>query len=160
MSWMPQESWQKIYSAGHSVTPGAKSLSIPLLLLDEISTISLCHWLANPPPKKVMTNLHFDISLQIYKQYWILKTLTWSICSLASSLLHIFYRPCFSLSLFLFPSLTAVCLTLPGKLRHVRPCGAAASKTKLSKDWERKAGSKGRYRVWLGANCHGFINWQ
>ncbi|KAK2891024.1 hypothetical protein Q8A67_013667 [Cirrhinus molitorella] len=48
------------------------------------------------------------------------------------------------ISSFLSLSLTAVCFTLPGKLRHVRPCGAAASKTKLSKAWERKEGSKGR----------------
>lgn len=49
-------------------------------------------------------------------------------------------------------SLTAVCPTLPGKPRHVRPCGAAASKAKLSKDWERKAGSKEGWRQWLGAS--------
>lgn len=32
----------------------------------------------------------------------------------------------------------------------MNPCGAAASKTKLSKDWEGKAGCKGGWGEWQG----------
>ncbi len=120
---------------GHSVNSWCKiTIQSFVVAWWKSSTISLVSLLSQLPPQKGLWPISIWISLHIYKAgSWIFKDFDLVIFAVwhhpTSYLLPSLFIP----SLFLFLSLTAVCLTLPGKLRHVRPCGAAALKTKLSK---------------------------